>query len=609
VSGQTATITVNGRTGLAGPVLPQVAVIQRADSDPTSAAALHWTVAFNTSVTGVDLPDFTLSESGVTGTPALTSVTGSGNTYTVAATSGGGSGTIGLNLVDNDTIVEIGTGTPIGGVGAGNGDLTGDVYTLDRTPPVVTAMPAADANPSSALTVSWSVAFSEAVEGVDAADFTLVPTGVSGASVLSVTGDGSTYTVVVSTGTGQGTLGLKLTDDDTITDFALNPLGGAGAGNGTFTGAVYTIDRSPVVQSITRVDPNPTTAASVRWTVTFSESVTGVDVADFAVAATGASGASVTSVSGSGTTYIVTTTTGATAGTLGLNLADNDSIVDGTGNRLGGTGAGNGDFVGETYTVVKPPLVVVSINAAGPSPTNAASVSWVVTFSEPATGVGKADFAVAQGPGLSGTSVTTVTGSGATYTVTASSGSGAGTLGLNLIDDDSIRDTSGNRLGGTGVGNGNFVGAVYTIDRTGPTVVSVTDTDQDGVIEVGDTLVVTLSEPIDPASVNVTQLTVSRAKKNDFFNIPGLTNAAVDTGTTGYLKNIDNITATYAASAALSGGNAVVTVTIGGCTANCANAGTGAGIGGFTFAPAASIKDTVGNAATGTFAVTSRKLF
>ena len=63
-----------------------------------------------------------------------------------------------------------------------------------------------------------------------------------------------------------------------------------------------------------------------------------------------------------------------------------------------------------------------------------------------------------------------VSGGGASYTVTASSGTGSGTLGLNLVDDDSITDAAGNKLGGTGAGNGNFTGQVYTIDRTAPTV-------------------------------------------------------------------------------------------------------------------------------------------
>lgn len=116
----------------------------------------------------------------------------------------------------------------------------------------------------------------------------------------------------------------------------------------------YTLDTTaPTVSSIVRADANPTNGAgSVSWTVTFSENVTGVDAGDFAlVPGGGVSGASITSVSGSGTSWTVTAAPGVNTGTLGLNLVDNDSIVDGSGNRLGGTGNGNGNFTGEVYTV------------------------------------------------------------------------------------------------------------------------------------------------------------------------------------------------------------------------------------------------------------------
>ena len=53
---------------------------------------------------------------------------------------------------------------------------------------------------------------------------------------------------------------------------------------------------APTVSSIARAGSSPTNGASVSWTVTFSEPVTGVDVTDFVLAATGLSGASISSV-------------------------------------------------------------------------------------------------------------------------------------------------------------------------------------------------------------------------------------------------------------------------------------------------------------------------
>jgi hypothetical protein len=94
------------------------------------------------------------------------------------------------------------------------------------------------------------VVFSKFVSGVDPGDFALtVPAGISGASVLAVSGAGATYVVTVGTGTGDGTLSLDLIDNDTIIDSLGNSLGGPGIGNGNFTpiGDAYIIKKSRIV--------------------------------------------------------------------------------------------------------------------------------------------------------------------------------------------------------------------------------------------------------------------------------------------------------------------------------------------------------------------------
>jgi hypothetical protein len=108
----------------------------------------------------------------------------------------------------------------------------------------------------------------------------------------------------------------------------------------------------PTVQSITSADPNPISAASVHFNVNFSEAVTGVDTSDFALAAIDMTDASITGVSGGATAYTVTVYTGSGAGTIRLDVVDNDTIVDLALNPLGGVGEGNGSYTsGETYNV------------------------------------------------------------------------------------------------------------------------------------------------------------------------------------------------------------------------------------------------------------------
>ncbi|MDA1014949.1 MAG: hypothetical protein O3A00_10935, partial [Planctomycetota bacterium] len=338
---------------------------------------------------------------GVSGA-SITGVSGSGTTYTVSVNTGSGSGTLGLNLVDDDTIVDVATNA-LGGTGTGNGNFTGDVYTIDRTLPSVTSINRTDGNPTNAASVDFTVVFSESVSLVDATDFALAVSGLTGTSITNVTGSGTTYTVTVGTGSGDGTLGLNLVDDDSIIDTSSNPLGGIGTGNGNFTGQVYTVDKTlPTVSSIVRANVNPTNAASVDFTVTFSESVTGVGTADFVIDQSGVTGASVTGISGSGTTYTLTVGTGSNDGTLSIDFdADADGgATDGVGN------VSTADFTtGEAYTIDKTLPTVASIVRAGANPTNAGSVDFTVTFSESVTGVGTGDFVVDQS-GVTGASVT-----------------------------------------------------------------------------------------------------------------------------------------------------------------------------------------------------------
>ncbi|MBK8900650.1 MAG: hypothetical protein IPM53_05690 [Anaerolineaceae bacterium] len=109
----------------------------------------------------------------------------------------------------------------------------------------------------------------------------------------------------------------------------------------------------PTVVSVTRLDPSPTNAASVRFLVTFSEAVSGQDVSNFHVEASGMTGASITQMSNCpGATCTITVGVGSGSGTLRLDVWDDDTIKDAANIPLGGIGIGNGDFTsGELYDV------------------------------------------------------------------------------------------------------------------------------------------------------------------------------------------------------------------------------------------------------------------
>jgi hypothetical protein len=169
----------------------------------------------------------------------------------------------------------------------------------DAAIPAVSSIVRAGADPTNSSSVDFTVTFSEGVTGVDATDFALTTTGVSGAFVSGVSGSGDSYTVTVDTGTGDGTIRVDVSDDDTILDAASNPLGGAGAGNGDYTaGDLYTIDKTAPTVSMSSVAPDPTDTSPIPVTVTFSEPVTGFATEDIT-----AGNGSVSNLSGSGADY------------------------------------------------------------------------------------------------------------------------------------------------------------------------------------------------------------------------------------------------------------------------------------------------------------------
>jgi hypothetical protein len=92
-------------------------------------------------------------------------------------------------------------------------------------------------------------------------------------------------------------------------------------------------------------------------------------------------------------------------------------------------------------------------------------VNFTVTFSEDVTGVSTSDpfedFEL-DASGVTGASITGVSGSGSVYTVTVNTGTGNGTLRLDIPDNATILDTSNNPL----IGLPYISGEAYTIQKT-----------------------------------------------------------------------------------------------------------------------------------------------
>jgi autotransporter-associated beta strand protein/predicted outer membrane repeat protein len=170
----------------------------------------------------------------------------------------------------------------------------------------------------------------------------------------------------------------------------LNGGGLADANNGT--AAVLTLNgvpslagialdgTAPTVTSIHLVGTPPPTSVTISYTVTFSESVTGVDATDFSIATIdGTATGQVGTVGGSGSTYTVVVTRIGGVGHLVLNLkASGTGIADAAANAIAG-----GYTLGDPFQANVQRVCYVSKTAAGAND----GTSWTDAYTDLQTGV------------------------------------------------------------------------------------------------------------------------------------------------------------------------------------------------------------------------------
>ncbi|WP_183865510.1 MBG domain-containing protein, partial [Pedobacter cryoconitis] len=129
---------------------PTVTSINRVGTTPTNASGVIYTVIFSESVTGVTADDFALTTSG-SASGTIASITGSGTTYTVTVNNTG-DGTLKLDLNSSGTGIKDLANNLIT-----TGYTTGQLFTIDRTPPetTITSFPPA-ATTSNSFTFMYS---------------------------------------------------------------------------------------------------------------------------------------------------------------------------------------------------------------------------------------------------------------------------------------------------------------------------------------------------------------------------------------------------------------------------------------------------------------------
>ncbi|MFC1523448.1 kelch repeat-containing protein, partial [Thermodesulfobacteriota bacterium] len=330
--------------------------------DSTNATSINFEVTFSEAVTDVDADDFFVDHVLNISGGIVTNVTGSGNVYIVTVEEYSGTGWVGLDVVNNSTIVDI-FNEPLA-----RSFTTGENYWISTESPFLTSLAPMDPTPTNSSSVQFMAIFSGDVTGVDVTDFSFPGTNTvtdSGITITDISGEGQVFIITVSGYSGEGILGLNLVDNDSIQNDLTTPLGGAGAGNGNFTGTAYTIDIvPPQITAIQRDDPSPTSATSIDYLVIFDEPVYGVGTNDFTLRTDTLIGGTIAGVTSSGNIingsdgfpytdqYLVTVNNYSGAGQLWLDFVDDDSIRDQVGNLLGGINPPPSDYAaGESYNV------------------------------------------------------------------------------------------------------------------------------------------------------------------------------------------------------------------------------------------------------------------
>jgi hypothetical protein len=307
----------------------------------TNSTSISYNLVFNESVTGLTNTDF--ATTGSTATCTTISVSGSGTSYLVTA-SGCSTGTYKLILLAN---------TITGTVNGPSADSTSTDVVIERTAPTVTVT--SPTSPNNALTLDYTLTFSESVTGLSASDFS-----ISGSTcvISNVSGSANQYTVRVQSCSDAASAYLVM-QPNSVSDAALN-LGPLTAPSFT----TVTVDRS--ASEPTWASAVATSYTSPSFQVDFSEAVNGFTASD--VSNTGTATGCLISVSSATVTRYSISTTGCSLGSVRLEIAQG-AYTD----ALGNTGPAAVSASGVTTVLAQPAPTPTPTPTAAPSPTPTAT--------------------------------------------------------------------------------------------------------------------------------------------------------------------------------------------------------------------------------------------
>jgi uncharacterized repeat protein (TIGR01451 family) len=478
-AGNTATGYASGDVVTVVDTPAAVVSITPSTAGPTNATSLSYSVLFTKNVYDVAVADFQLTATGTAAGTVASVSAASGSSFTVSASSISGDGTLRLDLSSSNTVEDVaGAGVP--------GFTSGGTTIFQHTPPSILSDAPSTPGPTTATSVTFTVAFSEAVYDVVSGDFQLTTTGSAVGTVTAVSASsGTSFGVTVVSIDGIGTLRLDLAGGSTIEDAAGN-VATAYTGGGTtsiFLPATVTAITSGLASGL--LTTNTTSVA-----VGFSLPVLGGGTAsNFLLQGAGPDGllgtADDTTIATSASYSGTTTTLSMSALAAGLyRLTVRDTITDTAGNPIDGNGNGQpgSNWVRDFVVVPVTPATFTS-----PVSLTTGSAPYAIVSAD-FNGDGFADLAVAN-RGSNNISVFLGDGTGAfaspvTY---ATGGSSPTSIVVGDFNGDGKPDIAVSNYGSNtigvllGNGNGTFAAAVtYATGGSEPDAIAVGDFNGDG---------------------------------------------------------------------------------------------------------------------------------
>ncbi|KHA70909.1 glycosyl hydrolase [Pseudomonas chlororaphis] len=428
------------------------ATIVMADPALSAGETSLVTITFSEAVSGFTNADLTVPNGTLT---AVSSADG-GITWTATFTP-----TVGVNDTSN-IITLANTGIADLAGNAGTGTTNSGNFTINTVAPSATIV-VADNSLTIGETSLVTITFSEAVTGFNNADLTIA----NGTLTAVSSSDGGITWTATFTPTSNITDASNLIslDNSGVQNASGN------AGNGTTNSNNYAIDTQRPTATIALADSALGVGQTTTVTITFSEAVSGLTLADLTVANGTLSGLSTSD----NITYTATFTPSAgITDTSNIITLDNTGITDVAGNSGSGT-TDSGNYVIDSQR----PTATIVISDTDLRPGETALVT--ITFSEAVTGFDNSDLSVANGT-LSNVSSSD---GGITWTATFTPTIGlSDATNLIVLNNAGISDLAGNA--GIGITNS----ANYAVQTEVPTATIVV---ADTALKAGETSTVTIT--------------------------------------------------------------------------------------------------------------------